>query len=191
MTTNPQQIPTHFSRRQIFKGAIRLTAIGTGLMAWENLMQSSPVFAASALDERASTDSRPPRGTTLFVYHGHTLRVLAVTWSPNGRRIASGGIDKTVQVWDATTGKLIFIQGSASDQVYDPTWSPGGRYLAFSDSNVVQIWDFSQRKLLSTHGDEQNPSVFPKWSSNSKLIASGSGSNEPGVNNTVRVWQAE
>lgn len=79
MVTNPQQIPAHFSRRQIFEGAIRLTAIGTGLVSWESLMQSRPVFAAaSALDERASTYSRPPRGTTLFVYHGHTLRVLAV-----------------------------------------------------------------------------------------------------------------
>ncbi|HBE25856.1 MAG TPA: hypothetical protein DDW33_09240, partial [Ktedonobacter sp.] len=41
-------------------------------------------------------------GTTF--YQGHSDNVFAVAWSPDGRFIASGSRDNTVQVWNATTG---------------------------------------------------------------------------------------
>jgi serine/threonine protein kinase len=42
-----------------------------------------------------------PLGTILFTYRGHSDYVRAVTWSPDGQRIASGSSDKTVQIWQA------------------------------------------------------------------------------------------
>ncbi|HKF35624.1 MAG TPA: WD40 repeat domain-containing serine/threonine-protein kinase [Ktedonobacteraceae bacterium] len=50
-------------------------------------------------------------GEHIFTYTGHAisvgLEVQAVAWSPNGRYIASGGMEGTVQVWNAlnTQGK--------------------------------------------------------------------------------------
>lgn len=43
-------------------------------------------------------------GAHIYTYRGHTDYlndhvILAVTWSPDGRYIASGGADNTVQVW--------------------------------------------------------------------------------------------
>ena len=35
------------------------------------------------------------------MYTHHTFAVQSVAWSPNGRYIASGGIEGTVQVWNA------------------------------------------------------------------------------------------
>ena len=35
----------------------------------------------------------------LYTYRGHSGDVWAVAWSPDGKRIASGSYDKTVQVW--------------------------------------------------------------------------------------------
>jgi WD40 repeat protein len=40
-------------------------------------------------------------GDTLFTYRGHSLEVNAVAWSPDGSRVASGGNDHAVQVWQA------------------------------------------------------------------------------------------
>lgn len=43
----------------------------------------------------------------LMVFVGHTDSVLAVTFSPNGKRLVSGGSDETVRLWEADTGKLL------------------------------------------------------------------------------------
>jgi WD40 repeat protein len=53
----------------------------------------SPVSPVTAL---------PPAGTTLCTYLGHSNWVRAVAWPPDGRRLASGSSDKTMQVWVAS-----------------------------------------------------------------------------------------
>src|SRR5260370_30012387 len=54
------------------------------------------------------TPTSIPMGTTLYTYRGHAGSVYAVAWSPDGARLASGGGDNTVQVWDAATGSHVF-----------------------------------------------------------------------------------
>jgi len=48
-----------------------------------------------------SAGTSVPGGTALYTYRGHSSAVGAVAWSPDGKHIASGSIDKTVQVWEA------------------------------------------------------------------------------------------
>jgi WD40 repeat protein len=35
----------------------------------------------------------------IFTYRGHTGYVTAVTWSPDGKLLASASVDHTMQVW--------------------------------------------------------------------------------------------
>jgi serine/threonine protein kinase len=53
--------------------------------------------------ERASG---PPVGTTVLTFTGHSDRVTALAWSPDGARIASASNDQTIQVWDAGRGSI-------------------------------------------------------------------------------------
>jgi WD40 repeat protein len=41
-------------------------------------------------------------GDRIFTYRGHSSWVMAVAWSPDGKRIVSGSFDHTVQVWEAS-----------------------------------------------------------------------------------------
>jgi WD40 repeat protein len=66
-------------------------------------------------------------GEALRVLRGHTNRVWDVSWSPDGRQIASASHDCTVRVWDVATGEsLKVLQGHA-------TWVSGVSYAPRTD----------------------------------------------------------
>src|SRR5689334_7013340 len=70
----------------------------------------------------APTATPLPPQYLIFTYHGHTARVFAIAWSPDGRHIASAGEDQTVQIWDATTGRTILTYRGHSDIITAVVW---------------------------------------------------------------------
>lgn len=87
----PQPPQRGISRRTVVLGLAALAAAGAGIAWFAGLLSSH-----SASNTSTST---PPVETTLFTYTGHSAAVRAVGWSPDGKRIASGSGDTTVQVW--------------------------------------------------------------------------------------------
>src|SRR5260370_9071397 len=64
--------------------------------------------------------------------------------SPDGLYIASGGDDKTIQVWEASTGKSICTYKDHTSAANSLAWSPGSEYIASGgDDTTVHVCEIS------------------------------------------------
>jgi WD40 repeat protein len=82
-------------------------------------------------------------GSNAYTYRGHTRFVNAVAWSPDGKRIASGSSDGTVQVWNAGDGGHVYTYRRHTGIVNAVAWSPDGKYIASGSDDTVQVWQAS------------------------------------------------
>jgi hypothetical protein len=89
------------------------------------------IFAAAV--ENAITLIDLQTGKTLFKATGHTGMVMALAFSPDGKRLVSGGQDKAAHLWDVPTGKELrrFIVGNPVSKI---GFSEDGRTLLITDS---------------------------------------------------------
>lgn len=82
---------------------------------------------------------------------GHTEAVLHVSYSPDGRHLASGGGDTTVRFWDVNMSLPKHTCHGHKNHVLCTAWSPDGKRFASADKNgVVILWDPLKGQVLST-----------------------------------------
>jgi eukaryotic-like serine/threonine-protein kinase len=169
------------SRRAVLVGfgAAGLAVIGGGI-AWEALSHKPTII----------TQTQIPLGARLVTYLGHTKPVYGLKWAPSsttsGSRIASVGADKTIQVWDATTGKTIVTYRGHSQATTGAAWLPhlGTRIASSSSDTSVQVWDAATGKTFITYKGHTDNVRNVTWSPDGMHIASG------GDDKTVQVWNA-
>ena len=76
-------------------------------------------------------------GKELLALKGHSANVTTLSYSADGRRLASGSEDKTVKVWDAQTGQELLTFKGHSDLVSGVAFSPDGKHLASGSRGPV------------------------------------------------------
>ena len=73
---------------------------------------------------------------------GHTFVVRMVAFSPDGQRLATGGTDRTVKIWDLTTGQEILTLKGHTAMITSLHFVSEGRRLMSADMNgTVRVWD--------------------------------------------------
>ena len=112
----------------------------------------------------------------LTVLNGSMSSVWATAWSPDGKKLASAGMDPWILVWDLETGTFTRLSDVLHDWVRALKWHPNGKWLlsnssAGSNSNIV--WDVSTGTLVLN-----SPSIrkagTATWSPDGKKMAVGS-----------------
>jgi eukaryotic-like serine/threonine-protein kinase len=88
---------------------------------------------------------------------GHTAQVLAVAFAPDGKRLASGGRDRTIAIWDVSSGTRLHTLGDHTDTVHSVRFSPDGALLVSGGyDRRALVWDVATgkvRRSLEGHRD--------------------------------------
>ncbi|KAF6515295.1 hypothetical protein HZS61_005201 [Fusarium oxysporum f. sp. conglutinans] len=121
----------------------------------------------------------------LQTLEGHCDSVNSVAFSADGQRLASGSIDKTVKIWDATTGACVQTLESHSDWVYSVAFSADGQRLASGSADeTIKVWDAATGACLETLEGHRNSVRSMAFSADVQRLASGSD------DKTIKVWDA-
>ena len=116
---------------------------------------------------------------------GHSGPVRTVAFSPNADKLASGGSDKNVMMWDVKTGQSL---GSCTEHVgavFGVTISPSGKTLASGcGAETIKLWNAENMGKHSNTSMSHHKSVIRSlsFSPDERTLASGSD------DRTVKLW---
>ena len=117
------------------------------------------------------------------VYRDHTTPVNALSWSPDGSRIASAETKSAIHIWDAHTKELLLLYQGHSDGIEDVAWSPDGLRIASSSvDHSVQVWSASLAKRIWRWRARNALAHAISWSPDARYLACGMS------NHQVHVW---
>ncbi|KAI5776192.1 quinon protein alcohol dehydrogenase-like superfamily [Geopyxis carbonaria] len=115
---------------------------------------------------------------------GHQKGVNHVSFSPDGRLIASASFDNSVRLWNSRDGKFIATLRGHVAPVYQCAFSADSRLLVSSSKDsTLKIWDVRTGKLHTDLPGHQDEVFAVDWSPDGQKVASG------GKDKSVRIWK--
>ncbi len=131
-------------------------------------------------------------GTLRLCWRDHLATITCLAFSPDGKLRASGGLDKTVILWDMAGGKeKTRIVPNPSQVVWSLAFAPPGATLAIAtgpaDFRVKQpgeliLWDFDVDKIRPSFHGHSRAVTSVVFSKDGQSLLTGS------ADTTVRFW---
>ena len=76
------------------------------------------------------------------IFKGHTGSVSAVQWTTDGNRLLSSGIDQTMRMWNAASGKELGVYSGINSPVNSVAVTGDGKKMAATtDDKRLLVWD--------------------------------------------------
>ena len=115
--------------------------------------------------------------------HAHDGSISALAQNADGHVIVTGGNDRMLRVWDATTLKAIATLPSVNGTVVAAAFSPDGRSLAIAESRQIELWDTRSWQRGEPLGRTQSWFDASFSHNGDRLVSAGD-------DGTLRVWDA-
>ncbi len=125
------------------------------------------------------------------IQSGHTDKVIALAFSQDQRILASGSLDRTIRLWEASGGNLLRVLRGPIDTVRTIAFAQKGCVLiAAGEQGTVKVWDLKSGKLLRSwnvyiSGRKTARSFSYAFSNDGRFLASGS------VGGNICVWDTK
>jgi WD40 repeat protein len=111
--------------------------------------------------------------------------IQCVAFSPDGKRVAGGGFEGGIALWDAQSGQLLSLLKGHSSYVEGLAFGPRGKtLLSGSLDGTVKVWDLELGAELKTLGPLAPVTAVA-------LSADGRRAAAAGLDGSVKVWKVE
>lgn len=112
--------------------------------------------------------------------------LVGVSFSPDGKRIATASIEGALDVWDSATGAVVAQITDHPNKLWKVRFSPDGRLLAAASwDGAARIWDGQTFRYLGTIDGNDHWITDIAFSADSLLLATA---DEAGA---TRVWKTD
>ena len=109
--------------------------------------------------------------------------VSAAGFSPDGQFIVTAGLDSTARIWNAATGKTVFILAGHTSDVNSAVFSPNGKMvLTGSRDRTARLWDVESGKEMASLQGHDGPVLQAVFSNDGRRVATASD------DGTARIW---
>jgi ribosome assembly protein 4 len=115
---------------------------------------------------------------------GHQALVTQVIFSPDARWIASCSFDKSVKLWNASTGAFVASFRGHVGPVYQISFSADSRFLVSASKDAtVKIWSVREKQLHSELAGHRDEVYAIDWAPTGQYVASG------GKDRVLKIWR--
>jgi WD40 repeat protein len=153
---------------------------------WAIEVPEPPGHTTEASEPDAATDNDYPLrvrdrrqpGATPALLPGHSLPVTCVVISRNGRTAVSGGVGRTLRVWDLLSGVQRHVLRGHAGTIFSIALSEDAtRAVSASEDRTVRCWDLRAGRLLATFTGELRMTTCALSPDGRAVIAGDGGGN--------------
>ena len=144
---------------------------------------------ASQSDQTKSKEAKPE--LVLQTGYNSFFGATRLVFSPDGRLVAAGIVDKKLKVWDVTTNLSERELGPTAKDYSPIKFSHDGRLVALSEGYTIKLWDVATGRELPTLNVpntgvfSDNGGTYVGFSDDGKKVATG------GFGTQTLLWETE